>query len=58
MDPIETIQPDKDTTYALMLEAECRGFSIYCNKYGISRLEDKLHFHVTQLTSSNGQVVS
>ncbi len=56
MDPIETIQPDKDTTYALMLEAESRGFSIfYCNKYGISRLEDKLHFHVTQLTSSNGQ---
>ena len=30
MDPIESIKPHKDSTLAMMLEAQARGWELYC----------------------------
>ena len=47
---LETVNPDKDTTYILMLEAQARGYAVYyCDKYGITRCEDKMRFHVKKV---------
>lgn len=56
MDPLESIIPEKDTTYVLMLEAEARGHRIfYCDKYGLSKFEDKVRFHVQEVVSNESK---
>jgi glutathione synthase len=48
MDPLETVHPDKDTTFALMLGADARGHEVYyLPKGGITRSGGKNFFHVT-----------
>src|SRR3712207_3356178 len=45
MDPIESINIDADSTFALMLEAQARGHSLW-------------HYHVRNLALSNGRVTA
>lgn len=48
MDPLETVHPDKDTTFALMLGAHARGHKVYyLPKGGITRSTGRNFFHVT-----------
>lgn len=50
MDPLSTIKPQKDTTYLLMLGAQKKGHRVfYMSKGGMTRLEGKTLFHVTQV---------
>ena len=45
MDPIESINIDADSTFALMLEAQARGHQLW-------------HYHVRNLALSNGRVTA
>ncbi len=50
MDPLSTVKIGKDTTFALMLGAHRKGHNIYyLKKGGITRLDGKTFFHVTQV---------
>ena len=50
MDPIEAIKPDKDTTFALMLEAQRRGYAIYYLRPGsLSIKAGASHAHLSQI---------
>ena len=49
MDPLENIVFEKDTTFMMMLGAHKRGHEVYyLPKDGISLVEGKVYFHVTQ----------
>jgi glutathione synthase len=50
MDPLETINMEKDTTFIFMLESHKRGHDIYfLPEDGISSIEGKIFFHVTKV---------
>lgn len=54
MDPLETVDFDKDTTFSMMLGAHRRGHEVYhLPEDGISLIEGKLHFHVTKVIPQN-----
>lgn len=51
MDPLETVHPDKDTTFALMLGASARGHEVwFLPKGGITRTAGANFFHATRVT--------
>jgi len=51
MDPLETINYKKDTTFMLMLGAHARGHEVYyLPEDGISLMEGKTYFHVIKVT--------
>lgn len=56
MDPLETINPKKDTSYAILKEAESLGHDIYfVDKHGISldtRLEFPVVFNASKITAN------
>lgn len=50
MDPLETINMEKDTTFIFMLEAHKRGHEVYfLPEDGISAVEGKIFFHVIKV---------
>jgi glutathione synthase len=50
MDPLETINFDKDTTFIIMLAAHSRGHEVYfLPEDGISFIDGKLYFHATKV---------
>ncbi|MEM1080084.1 MAG: glutathione synthase [Pseudomonadota bacterium] len=50
MDDLAQIKPEKDTTFALMLEAQRRGHSVwYANEKDLELVNDQCHAHVRQV---------
>ena len=50
MDPLETIDMEKDTTFILMLESHKRGHEVYyLPEDGLSLIEGKVFFHVIKV---------
>jgi glutathione synthase len=50
MDPLETVVFEKDTTFAMMLEAHARGHEVYhVAEDGLSLIEGKVYFHATKV---------
>lgn len=54
MDPIERIKPSKDTSFALLLEAQRRGYALYYIEPGsLSIQNSKAYARLAQLTVNN-----
>ena len=54
MDPLETVNYEKDTTFMLMLGAHARGHEVYyLPEDGISLIEGKVFFHVIKVIPQN-----
>lgn len=53
MDPLHTVIPDKDTTLALMVGAQERGYKVfYLPEGGMSRINGRTKFHAVSLIPS------
>lgn len=51
MDPLASINPKKDSTLAMMLAAQARGWQVYCMQQADIRIEDGVvHGHMQQVT--------
>ncbi len=56
MDPLETVHPHKDTSYALMIGASRRGHDVfYLAADGITLLDSRLHFDAEEVVPTPGE---